>query len=172
MPFAYYEWLSEEQQAVYRASDRVRALRIHHPSELTGEVEQVRSALENAEPQRLVEALQRLADRLTERLHATPVRVALLETRPRASGGELHGLYTRSPELPPAICVWMRTAVHGRVVAFRTFLRTFLHELCHHLDSDLLGLPSSFHTEGFYQRETSLFHQLVPAPPRGRARPF
>ncbi|WP_233610131.1 MULTISPECIES: hypothetical protein [Corallococcus] len=55
----------------------------------------------------------------------------------------------------------MRTAKRGRVVAFRTYLRTFLHELCH-LDFLWLELPSSFHTEGFFQRESSLFGQRVP----------
>jgi hypothetical protein len=47
------------------------------------------------------------------------------------------------------------------VVAFRSFLRTILHEFGHHLDYELLGLADSFHTEGFFKRESSLFHQLV-----------
>ena len=57
--------------------------------------------------------------------------------------------------------VWMRTAKHRRVVAFRTFLRTLLHELCHDLDYELFGLEETFHTEGFYKRESSLLHQLM-----------
>jgi hypothetical protein len=57
----------------------------------------------------------------------------------------------------------MRTAKQRRVVAFRTYLRTLLHELGHHLDYTLLRLHDSFHTEGFYKRESSLFHQLVPS---------
>jgi hypothetical protein len=57
----------------------------------------------------------------------------------------------------------MRTAKQRRVVAFRTFLRTLLHEVGHHMDYALLGLRESFHTEGFYRRESSLFHQLVPS---------
>jgi hypothetical protein len=56
----------------------------------------------------------------------------------------------------------MRTVRHRRVVAFRTFLRTLLHELCHHLDYVHLGLADSYHTEGFFKRESSLFRQLVP----------
>jgi uncharacterized damage-inducible protein DinB len=56
----------------------------------------------------------------------------------------------------------MRTAKQKRVVAFRTYLRTLLHEVGHHIDYALLGLADSFHTEGFYKRESSLFHQLVP----------
>jgi hypothetical protein len=56
-------------------------------------------------------------------------------------------------------------------VAFRTFLRTLLHELCHHLDYRLYRLPDSFHTEGFYKRESSLFHQLVPTNDEARPLP-
>ncbi len=37
-----------------------------------------------------------------------------------------------------------------------------LHELCHHLDYTLLQRSDSFHTDGFYQRESSLPRQLVP----------
>jgi hypothetical protein len=62
----------------------------------------------------------------------------------------------------------MRTARHRRVVAFRTFLRTLLHEIGHHVDYERLGLADSFHTEGFFKRESSLFKQLVPgAGPNG-----
>lgn len=59
------------------------------------------------------------------------------------------------------ISLWMRTARHKRVVAFRTFLRTLLHEYCHHLDYEHFQLAQSFHTEGFFKRESSLFKQLV-----------
>ncbi|MCP4200519.1 MAG: hypothetical protein GY769_01130, partial [bacterium] len=59
------------------------------------------------------------------------------------------------------ISVWMRTAQKRNVVAFKTFLRTLLHELGHHLDYELLELEDSLHTEGFFKRESSLFHQLV-----------
>ncbi len=54
----------------------------------------------------------------------------------------------------------MLTAKRGQVVAFKTFLRTLLHEICHHLDYTLLDLPDSFHSRGFYKRESSLFHQI------------
>jgi hypothetical protein len=54
----------------------------------------------------------------------------------------------------------MLTAKRGHVVAFKTYLRTLLHEICHHLDYVLLRLPDSFHTDGFYRRESSLFHQI------------
>ena len=96
-------------------------------------------------------------------LRVEPVDVGVLAVRPRLRGAaELHGLYTRDDGRPPRIRVWMRTVAYKRVVAFRTFLRTLLHEVCHHLDYTYLRLPDSFHTQGFFQRESSLFYQLVP----------
>jgi hypothetical protein len=90
------------------------------------------------------------------------VRVKVLSRRPSTSASELHGLYEPGERRTlSVITVWMKTAQHKRVVAFRTFLRTLLHEICHHLDYELLKLDDSFHTEGFFKRESSLFKQLV-----------
>jgi hypothetical protein len=55
----------------------------------------------------------------------------------------------------------MRTAKKERVVKFRTFLRTLLHEVCHHLDYELYRLAETFHTEGFYARESALMRELL-----------
>jgi hypothetical protein len=85
----------------------------------------------------------------------------VLAARPHAKWGELHGLYTAERGKVPKIQLWMRTAKQRRVVAFRTYMRTLLHEVGHHLDYELLRLRESYHTEGFYKRESSLFHQLV-----------
>ena len=51
------------------------------------------------------------------------------------------------------------TAKRRQIVAFRTFLRTLIHELCHHLDYELFKLADSFHTEGFYKRENDLYRK-------------
>ena len=59
------------------------------------------------------------------------------------------------------ISVWMRTAQRKQVVAFRTFLRTLIHEVCHHLDYEMYALSETFHTEGFYKRESSLANALL-----------
>jgi len=40
-----------------------------------------------------------------------------------------------------------------------------------HLDSELLGLADSFHTEGLSQREASLVRQLLPPVPDRTVRP-
>jgi hypothetical protein len=107
------------------------------------------------------QATERLIRGLLEMLRLPPVRVEVLAARPHARWGELHGLYTAEPGRAPKIQLWMRTAKQKRVVAFRTYLRTLLHEVGHHVDYMGLRLAESYHTEGFYKRESSLFHQLV-----------
>jgi hypothetical protein len=105
---------------------------------------------------------RKLTAGMLEGLTAPPVRVIVLAARPSASWGELHGLYVPAQGRASAVVtVWMRTAQRLQVVAFRSFLRTLLHEICHHLDYELFNLSDSFHTEGFYKRESSLFHQLM-----------
>lgn len=110
-----------------------------------------------------VEKISRdLLSGLTTAFGISPVRVSVLTVRPSRSWGELHGLYEpQAKGQLPTITVWMRTAKQRRVVAFRTYLRTLLHELCHHIDYQLLHLSDSLHTEGFYKRESSLLHQLL-----------
>jgi hypothetical protein len=104
---------------------------------------------------------QRIADGICTAFRVPPVWVRVAERRPHDRRGELHGLYT--PGDAPArdtITLWMLTAKRAQVVAPRTFLRTLLHELCHHLDYTHLNLRDSLHTQGFYQRESSLFAVL------------
>jgi hypothetical protein len=64
------------------------------------------------------------------------------------------------------IRLWMKTAVQHRVTAFGTFLATFCHEVCHHLDVVGLNLPGSPHTRGFYERAGLLYHHVRGTPPR------
>jgi hypothetical protein len=174
VPFAYYDRLSARERAIYRRSDAVGEIRLPHPERLRPLIPGLAEALAR-EDRRAVEALARdLGLGLAEMLGAAPVGIEVLSVRPTSRWGELHGLYMPQEDRPPRIQVWMRTARHRRVVAFRTFLRTLLHELGHHLDYALLGLPESFHTEGFFKRESSLFRQLVTTPPppaRGLPRP-
>ncbi len=165
MVYAYYRRLSRRQQAIYRRSDEIGTLRLPDPRSLQPLAQALAAALEQDNPPRTQALCQQLADAITVRLQVAPVRVGVLAVRPRADWGELHGCYQPASGGEGALIVlWMRTAQRRRVVKFRTFLRTLLHELCHHLDYTLLMLPDSFHTQGFYRRESSLFRQLVPLP--------
>lgn len=162
MPFAYYARLTRAQQAVYRASDAVTETRLSRPSDLGPLVSALGAALGSENRAATQAATERLIHGLTEALGIPRVRVEVLAARPHARWGELHGLYTAERGKVPKIQLWMRTAKQRRVVAFRTFLRTLLHEVGHHVDYTHLRLKDSYHTEGFYKRESSLFRQLLP----------
>ena len=104
---------------------------------------------------------QHIADGICQSFAVAQLRVRVAERRPHDARGELHGLYQPgNARARDVITLWMRTAKRGQVVAYKTFLRTLLHELCHHLDYTYLGLQDSLHTQGFYQRESSLFAAL------------
>jgi len=164
MVYSYYRRLSRRQQATYRRSDEIGAIRIPDPRPLQPLTHALAEALAADNQPRTQALSQAIADGLVARLKVSPVSVAVLAVRPRNDWGELHGCYLpASPERGARIMLWMRTAQRQRVVAFRTFLRTLLHELCHHFDYTLLGLPDSFHTLGFYRRESSLLRQLAPS---------
>jgi hypothetical protein len=162
MPFAYYDRLSARDRALYRQSDAVTSLDLPRPEALRPLVGELHEALGRDDRGGVADAARRLGLGLATQLGLPPVAIEVLAVRPSAGWGELHGLYTRDEGRPPRIQLWMRTAHHRRVVAFRTFLRTLLHELGHHVDYERLRLADSFHTEGFFKRESSLFKQLVP----------
>ncbi len=168
MPFAYYSRLTRAQQRVYRRSDETGAVPLAGAAACRPLVEAVGRALAAEDRGRTEGAVQALLDRLTATLGVPPVRAEVLAARPSRDWGELHGLYTPSRRGGrPRITLWMRTAQRRQVVATRTFFRTLIHELCHHLDYELLRLSDSFHTQGFYRRESSLIRQLLGDPPAG-----
>lgn len=162
MPFPYYERLSSRQKAVYRKSAAIAAVTLDRPQAVWPLVTELREGLERDDRIAVEEAAAELALAVTQDLGIPPVRVEVLAVRPRRRAEELHGLYTWEEGQRARIQVWMRTAQQKRVVAFRTFLRTLLHEVCHHIDYALYELAESFHTEGFFRRESSLVRQLTP----------
>jgi hypothetical protein len=171
MRYAYYDRLSSRDKAIYRRSDEVTSVVLPRAPSLHGLVGDLREGLRLDERRKVQAAAARLALGMTSSLEVPPVDLDVLAVRPSSSWGELHGLYTRVPGRTPQIQLWMRTVRQKRVVAFRTFLRTLLHEVGHHLDYELLRLPESFHTEGFFRRESSLFKQLVPEAAAGSRPP-
>lgn len=168
MPFAYYRRLNARQRRIYDRSDEVSAIALPDVDVLRSKADELEAALRSASRAATQTASSKLIEAIVAQLGVAKVRVEVLAQRPHNDYGELHGLYVLAQGRRRAvITVWMRTAKRKQVVAFCTFLRTLLHELCHHLDYTLLGLADSFHTEGFYRRESSLKRQLV----RGTAPP-
>ena len=164
MPFAYYDRLSPARKRIYRRSDAIETLDL--PPEVCGGplVAALRAALERDDRRAVQTAGQALVEALTHGYRVPAIRVRVLAQRPSDDTGELHGLYEPEDGATPArITVWMRTAQRTQVVKFRTFLRTLVHEVCHHLDYELFELAETFHTEGFYKRESSLAKALLAA---------
>ena len=170
MPFAYYARLSAASKRTYRKSDAIPRVDIPDPGALTPIARAIESALEAADRPAVERACQALVDCINAQLGTPAVRVRVLERRPADSDGELQGLY-EPDEVTGGIArisVWMRTAQRVQVVKFRTFLRTLLHEVCHHLDYELYKLPETFHTDGFYARESALTRELLGESPLER----
>lgn len=167
MPFDYYRRLGRGDRATYRASDQVIAVEVPQPEAVRELLPAIESALAADDRSALGRATAALVHELCARLGASKLIVRVLAKRPSDASGELHGLYEREPDKPAILRVWMRTAAVRRPVAYRTFVRTVLHELCHHLDFEVLGLRDTFHTEGFFRRESSITRQLLgPGRPR------
>ncbi|MDN5863857.1 MAG: hypothetical protein L0I62_01365 [Gammaproteobacteria bacterium] len=164
MVFAFYNRLSASRRRVYDRSDRLAAPRLN--SALFAEATAaLGAALDSGRQPAVREATQVIADGFAAALKLPPVEVVVKRKRPERSGSEYHGLYAGEEDgLVAEITLWMFTARRRQVVAFRTFLRTLVHELCHHLDFGGFQLPESFHTEGFYQRESALFRDIVGEP--------
>jgi hypothetical protein len=163
--------LSGRQQREYDRSNAVSALPVRISPRAARAAQLLEWTLVQADRPRTQRVAQVICDELCLAFRVPALRVAVKAVRPSDRRGELHGLY-QSAGRSQVIHVWMLTAKRGQVVAYRTFLRTLLHEMCHHLDYQLLTLGESFHTDGFFRRESSLAHQLCAAAARAAvARP-
>jgi hypothetical protein len=164
MRFAYYDKLSAARKEIYRKSDAIDTIGLPPRATAGADVARIRTALAGGDRAGLQAACQRLVGGLVGGYKVPPIRVRVLARRPSDDYGELHGLYEPEEGRTPArITVWMRTAKKQQVVAFKSFLRTLVHELLHHLDYELYLLPETFHTEGFYKRESALANALLAA---------
>lgn len=161
MVFAYYHHLNRRHQAIYRRSDRVHGLPLSGAGSLRQAVSVIQQSLAAGQATPVQQHCQHLCDSLLAQLACPAVQVRIARQRPADDYQELYGLYEPFEDRPARITLWMLTARRQQIVAFRTFLRTLLHELCHHLDYEYFQWEESFHTEGFYRRESDLFKQLV-----------
>lgn len=162
MPFDYFHRLSRRQQQIYLKSDDVAEVDLPRPDLLKTATATIETALASEDQSKVQSSSRRLAQGIARQLDIPIVSVKVLARRPSDSWGELHGLYEPGENKAPArITVWMRTAKRKQVVAFKTYLRTLLHEIGHHLDYEYFRLQESYHTEGFYKRENHLYRLLT-----------
>lgn len=163
MVFNYYYNLTKKQQLIYRKSDQIEYVVLPREDEFKAGSAALQEALTREDRRATLQTAHKLINGMAVNLEIPAVKVKVLSARPSNHRGELHGLYeTATDQNNAVITVWMRTAKHKRVVVFRTFLRTLLHEFCHHLDYEYYLLADSYHTEGFFKRESSLLKQLLP----------
>ena len=182
VPFPYYARLSRPEKEVYRRSDALARVPIPRPSDLRVLLPEVEAALSADDRRALASVTSTLVSGLLDQLGAPPAVARVLAVRPGDGESELHGLYEAREGEVPELKVWMRTHARKQPVAKKSFVRTVLHEVCHHLDFFLFDLDPSFHTEGFFKRESHLARQLfddgdlkrrlgvqpAPAPKRGQ----
>ena len=163
MPYSYYRRLAAKDKKIYRNSDKISNVSLKDSEQLVPYVRDIQSALKTKQKTNVLRASQALTNQLTMQLGIPPIKIKVLTSRPHNYYGELHGLYEPISKKTKVaeISVWMLTAKRKQVVAFKTYMRTLFHEVCHHLDYELYKLEDSFHTEGFFKRESSLYKQLV-----------
>jgi hypothetical protein len=162
MPFPYYDNLSAAKKRIYRKSDAIREVPLKEADRLHPAVIELDKSLEDNKRRDVARHASEICRLVCESLGVDPLKVKISSKRPSNAARELHGLYEWTEGESAVLTVWMKTAVKGQTVAFKSFIRTVLHELCHHLDYTYFRLEDSFHTEGFFKRESRLFRQIVP----------
>ena len=174
---AWFYRLAPPAQRLYLKSDAIDRYQLTPGVAAFSAVSALMRALDGAASSIVERAAQALVIELCRLLAVRPVRVEVRNVRPHNARGELHSIYyPRGParvpssmpgSLPerngePLIILWMRTAQRHDVVKPKTFLRTLMHELGHYLDYSLLRLGDSYHTMGFYKRESFLVRTFAP----------
>lgn len=163
MAYSYYNRFTQAQKKIARKSDALPAIKLMQLLALQKISEEINRQLSLENLQFVERSSQHLVDSICQQLNFSSARVHVLERRPHDDASELHGLYEPIEQSRPRarIYVWMRTAKRQQVVAFKTYLRTLVHELCHHLDYEYYQLEDSLHTQGFFQRESNIVKQLI-----------
>ena len=103
----------------------------------------LKKALEDNKPRDVAKHASEICRLVCEGLDTEALIVRISSRRPSSSDEELQGLYERTEGETCVLTVWMKTAAKGQVVAFKSFIRTVLHELCHHVDYAYFSLDDS-----------------------------
>lgn len=159
--FSYYSKLTAAGKRLYDKSDAIVSIELPQAKRFGPCVKDLAKWLASENQPEVQRTAQRMANGLSEVFAVHRVQIKVLARRPSKNWGELHGLYEVTEGETPKITVWMRTAQRKQVVAFKTFLRTIVHEFMHHLDYAHYKMADSMHTEGFYKRESALIKDLM-----------
>ena len=163
---AFFYRLPASAQRTYLQSDAIDRYEFAPGRQAADAVSALVGALERGSPAVTSRAAQAVATEVCRAAGVRPIAVDVRAVRPRNARGELHGLFYPADSrthTPARIILWMRTAARHDVVKPKTFVRTLMHELAHYLDYALLRLEESYHTPGFFKRESYLVRALFPA---------
>ncbi|HEY6421469.1 MAG TPA: hypothetical protein VIX59_20925 [Candidatus Binataceae bacterium] len=158
MPAFFYR-LSARAQRCYLRSDSIDRFDFAPTPSAVALTADLAKALEAADTGVVESAARTLSAELCRIAGVKLVRIDVMGVRPHNARGELHGIFYLTP--PQRIVLWMRTAKRHHVVKPRTFIRTLFHEFAHYLDYSLLRLDDSYHTRGFFKRESFLVRMTV-----------
>ena len=163
MAYSHYHRFTKAQKRIANKSDSLPQVSFSELEQLQQFTVEIHKQLSLENLEFVDRSSQNLVDAICVQLKFPSVRVHVLERRPHDKESELHGLYEPVDEtrLRARIYIWMRTAKRQQVVAFKTYMRTLVHELCHHLDYEYYRLEDSVHTQGFFQRESNIVKQLI-----------
>jgi hypothetical protein len=159
LPGFFYR-LAPRDQKVYLRSDAIDAFDLVIGPNALALAEALIAALQGGSVAGTGRAAQALVTELCRLLSVRNLPIEVKGVRPRNARGELHGIFY--PDAP-RIVLWTRTALRHDVVKPKTFLRTLMHELAHYLDYALLRLGNSYHTRGFFKRESFLVRAVFPS---------
>jgi hypothetical protein len=168
MPFPYYDNLSTAKKRTYRKSDAIESIPVKNPGGIHPVTIKLKKSLEDNKRRDVAKHASEICRLVCEGLDTEALIVKIRSRRPSSSAEELQGLYERTDGETSVLTVWMQTAAKGQVVAFKSFIRTVLHELCHHIDYTYFNLDDSLHTGGFFKRESFLYKHIVPIELRKR----
>jgi hypothetical protein len=165
----YFHRLPARAQRAWLKSDSIDRFELIPDAAISSLTAALIAALPSDVPLVIERAAQALVDQICKLMAVRAIRVEVRGVRPHNTRGELHGIFYPHGPSPrpgaPLIILWMRTAQRHDVVKPKTFVRTLMHELGHYLDYALLQLDESFHTTGFFRRESFLVRTILPPEP-------
>jgi hypothetical protein len=157
---AFFYRLAPRDQKVYLRSDAIDSFDLIAGPNALALAEVLIAALEGGSLASTGRAAQALVAELCRLLGVRVVPIEVKGVRPHNARGELHGIFYPNA---PRIVLWTRTALRHDVVKPKTFLRTLMHELAHYFDYAVFRLGNSYHTRGFFKRESFLVRAIFPA---------
>ncbi len=146
-------------KAIYKKSNSIRHTLIEPGKATVNYAKNLLTSMDASDRQTIG---QRLLDEISRSLSIPSPQLCVNDKRQNHSlkNGKLmrktYGMYKEGK-----IIINNKTAIREAIVAPKTFLDTLVHEFMHHYDYEVLKLPSSLHTAGFYYRIGDVMKKLI-----------